>query len=83
MKTEPMMTEILEVKYAERRSIQPFLDTLCKDGVLSATLLRGRVTTDEAWYKVAVSGPPNAVCAALHGRPRGADRFSRLVPAVA
>jgi len=77
------VTATLNVEYRGFQSVQPVIDRLLDAGLRSATLVRGRVTAQSAWYELQITGSPDIVAFALRGGHKGADRFSRLVTSVA
>jgi hypothetical protein len=69
---------IVDVTLPNRQPAQPILDGLLKGGLTAATVVRGRVTTSEAWFRLELKGSVRALDAALRGRRANGFRLSPI-----
>lgn len=76
-------TVVLEVVFSKRQPAQPILNRLMKNGLRSATVLRGRVTPSNAWYQLELRGSVRAVEAAVEGQQQDGLRSARFSPDIA
>jgi len=76
-------TVVLEVTFAKRQPAQPILNRLMEAGLHSATVLRGRVTSSDAWFQLELQGTPSAIDTAVSGHEGDALCFPRFTPMLA
>ena len=76
-------TVVLEVAFSKRQPAQPILNRLLETGLSSATVLRGRVTSSDAWFQLELRGSIRAVEAAVQGHQQDELGFTRFAPRLA